>query len=53
MPDAKSPHDALFKKVFSNASHAADALRTALPAQVAKHIDWQSLALVIYCLFEH
>ncbi|MDX2021270.1 MAG: Rpn family recombination-promoting nuclease/putative transposase, partial [Deltaproteobacteria bacterium] len=45
MADAKSPHDSLFKKVFSNASHSAAALRTALPLAVSNHVDWQSLSL--------
>lgn len=45
MAGAKSPHDALFKKVFSNVSHSAEALRTALPLEVANHVDWHSMAL--------
>lgn len=46
MANPQSPHDALFKKVFANPAHSAEALRTALPPQVAQRIDWRSLDLV-------
>ena len=38
-----TPHDALFKVFFSTPEHAADVLRSALPAAVSEHIDWSSL----------
>jgi hypothetical protein len=35
-------HDALFKDVFGDPAHAAEALRAILPPQVAAHFDWNS-----------
>jgi predicted transposase/invertase (TIGR01784 family) len=40
-----SPHDALFKYVFSQPEHAASELRSVLPAEVAGRLDWNSLEL--------
>ena len=41
-----TPHDALFKRVFSQPRHAASELRYLLPPAVVAQIDWQTLALV-------
>jgi len=41
-----TPHDALFKRVFSQPRHAAGELRHLLPPAVVAQIDWQTLALV-------
>ena len=41
-----TPHDALFKRVFSQPRHAASELRYLLPPPVVAQIDWQTLALV-------
>jgi hypothetical protein len=41
-----TPHDHLFKSVFSAPEHARSALRTALPARLAALIQWETLALV-------
>lgn len=41
-----TPHDALFKAVFSQAEHAVGELRHVLPAAVARHVDWGSLELL-------
>jgi len=40
-----SPHDALFKYVFSQPEHAASELRAVLPAELSRRIDWSSLEL--------
>lgn len=40
-----SPHDALFKHVFSQPEHAASELRAVLPAGLAARLDWSSLEL--------
>lgn len=41
----QSPHDALFKKTFSQVRHARPLLRSALPRDVAKKIRWSTLQL--------
>jgi hypothetical protein len=41
-----TPHDALFKRVFSQPRHAAGELRHLLPPAVVAQIDWQTLTLV-------
>jgi len=41
-----TPHDALFKFVFSQPEHAASELRAVLPSDVAARLDWSSLRLV-------
>jgi predicted transposase/invertase (TIGR01784 family) len=38
-----SPHDTLFKALFSNTRRAAEELRTVLPPEVASRIDWSTL----------
>jgi predicted transposase YdaD len=40
-----TPHDALFKAVFSAPEHAAGALRSALPRALSARIDFGALAL--------
>jgi hypothetical protein len=40
-----SPHDALFKHVFSQPEHAASELRAVLPAGLSARLDWSSLEL--------
>lgn len=40
-----SPHDALFKHVFSQPEHAASELRAVLPARLSARLDWSSLEL--------
>jgi len=42
----QSPHDALVKSIFSSPEHAVGVLRTALPAEIAGRLDWDSLELV-------
>ena len=42
---AQSPHDALFKRVFSNATHAAGEFRSVLPPALVKAMDFKSLSL--------
>lgn len=41
-----TPHDALFKSVFSSPARAAELLRCLLPPTLARPIDWSSLALL-------
>jgi predicted transposase/invertase (TIGR01784 family) len=41
-----TPHDALFKAVFSQPQHAAAELRALLPATLVARTDWSSLTLV-------
>jgi hypothetical protein len=41
-----TPHDALFKYVFSQPEHVAGELRALLPADVSQHLDWSSLTPV-------
>lgn len=43
---AQSPHDALFKGIFSRPDRAAELLRALLRPEVVHLIDWDSLALV-------
>lgn len=40
-----TPHDALFKHVFSQPDHAVGELRHILPATIVDRIDWSTLAL--------
>ena len=40
-----TPHDALFRHVFSRKENAAGELRAVLPAALATRIDWSSLRL--------
>jgi len=40
-----TPHDALFKFIFSQTDHAKSALRQALPAALSAAIDWSTLTL--------
>ena len=40
-----TPHDALFKQVFSQPDHAVGELRHVLPAAIVDRIDWSTLAL--------
>ncbi|HWN70990.1 MAG TPA: Rpn family recombination-promoting nuclease/putative transposase [Haliangium sp.] len=35
-------HDALFRRIFGQPAHAAEAVRAILPPQVAAHFDWNS-----------
>ena len=41
----ETPHDALFKAVFSQTEHAAGMLRTALPPGLVRHIAFSTLAV--------
>lgn len=41
-----TPHDALFKAVFSQPQHAAVELRAVLPAALVERTDWSSLAVL-------
>lgn len=43
IPIPASPHDTFFYKILSNPKHAAAELQSILPADVAAHIDWDSL----------
>lgn len=40
-----TPHDALFKYVFSQPEHAASELKAVLPTALAERLDWNSLEL--------
>lgn len=40
------PHDSFFKSILGDPRNAAEVLRTALPARVSAHIDWDSLQAV-------
>jgi hypothetical protein len=40
-----SPHDALFKYVFSQPEHAGSELRAVLPAELCARLDWGTLEL--------
>ena len=40
-----TPHDALFKQVFSQPVHAEGELRHVLPDALAEQIDWSTLEL--------
>ena len=41
-----TPHDALFKAIFSEPADAAVELRSLLPPELAARIDWSSLRLL-------
>jgi predicted transposase YdaD len=41
----RTPHDALFRFVFSRAENAAGELRAVLPAALTSRIDWSTLSL--------
>lgn len=41
-----SPHDAFFKRVFSDPKEAASLLKSELPPKLAARIDWSTLAVV-------
>ncbi len=40
---ARTPHDRLFHYVFSNPIHAEGELRTLLPAELSRRVDWSTL----------
>lgn len=42
---SSTPHDALFKAVFSYPEHARGALRPIVPVAMAEALDWSTLAL--------
>jgi len=42
---ASSPHDALFKRVFSDTTHAAGEFRSVLPPALVAALDFKSLSL--------
>ncbi len=39
------PHDALIKRSFGDVAHAAGELKAVLPSLLARHIDWDTLAI--------
>ena len=41
-----TPHDGLFKDVFKYPENAAGLLRSNLPEQIAREVDFESLTLV-------
>lgn len=41
-----TPHDALFKAVFSDPAHAAAQLASMLPRKLARAVDWSTLTLL-------
>jgi len=43
MGRATNPHDALFRRVFSDPENAAAELRHVLPRELARAIDWETL----------
>ena len=45
MADSNQPHDALFRKTFSEVEHAAAEFRAVLPAQLVALTDFSTLAL--------
>ncbi len=44
--EPKNPHDALFRKTFSNVEHAKAALSAALPHPLLAQVEWSTLQLV-------
>ena len=42
---ASNPHDALFKRVFSDVTHAAGEFRAVLPSELVAEIDFATLSL--------
>ena len=42
---SSTPHDALFRAIFSSPENAAGQLRAVLPRQVADGVDWSTLCL--------
>lgn len=42
---ANNPHDALFKRVFSDVTHAAGEFRAVLPAELVAELDFSTLEL--------
>lgn len=42
---ASNPHDALFKRVFSDVTHAAGEFRAVLPSEIVAEIDFATLAV--------
>lgn len=42
----ETPHDQLFRHAFGRPEHAADELAFLLGADVARHVDWSTLAIV-------
>ncbi|MBL8725329.1 MAG: Rpn family recombination-promoting nuclease/putative transposase, partial [Planctomycetes bacterium] len=42
-PHVADPHDHLFQLVFADPIHAVPLLRSALPAAIARLIDWSTL----------
>ena len=45
LAEPKQPHDALFKKTFSEVEHAAAEFRAVLPAELVARTDFSTLAL--------
>jgi len=45
LTEPKQPHDALFKKTFSEVEHAAAEFRAVLPAELVSRTDFSTLAL--------
>jgi predicted transposase YdaD len=45
MRPVAGPHDLYFKKILSDPKHASSELRAVMPAELARHIDWATLAL--------
>ncbi len=41
-----SPHDRLFKGIFSSTHHARGVLRTALPKKLIRHMDFRTLRVI-------
>jgi hypothetical protein len=39
---AGQPHDAVFRQILGDVAHAAEVVRSILPARVAAHIDWST-----------
>ncbi len=44
-PDHPSPHDALFKRAFTEMHNAAGLLRAVLPRELVDRVDWSTLEL--------
>jgi hypothetical protein len=49
---SNTPHDALFRAVFSRREEAAGALRSVLPEAFVARIDWATLQLVNGCFID-
>jgi predicted transposase YdaD len=50
---ATTPHDALFRRTFSNVSHAEGELRAVLPRELTEAVDFGSLRVIPRSVVDH